>query len=184
MLARGDLLAGNTLASLNGNRSRGLGPKEAKVKKIDAKLEFERQKRRTGLKDLADLETKLAKLGELSDKRGLQVSELQTTLKADKKAAVADRSLQKKINRKELKVETDLALAKVKAQASLSKDVESSKRLLQKKFDGQSKTLQLLQKACAASKMRHSELSADIVTVSRAMPSRMTSRSSTRPSSL
>jgi hypothetical protein len=130
------------------------------VKKIDAKLEIERQKTRTALKDLAYLETKLAKLGELSDQRGLKVSELQTVLKADKKAAVADLSLQKKINKKELKTETDLALAKVKAQASISKDVESSKRLLQKKFDGQLKTLQLLQKAFAESKRRSSELSA------------------------
>jgi hypothetical protein len=35
------------------------------------------------------LETKLAKLGELSDKRGLKVSELQLELKADQKSAVA-----------------------------------------------------------------------------------------------
>jgi hypothetical protein len=70
------------------------------VKKIDAKLDIERQKTRTALKDLADLETKLAKLGELSDKCGLKVSELQTALKADKKAAVADLGLQKKFTRK------------------------------------------------------------------------------------
>jgi hypothetical protein len=60
-----------------GNRSRGLGPKQAKTKKLDAKLDLEGQKTRTALKDLADLETKLAKLGELSDKHGLKVSELQ-----------------------------------------------------------------------------------------------------------
>jgi hypothetical protein len=89
-----------TLANLNGNRSRGLGPKPAKGKKLDAKLDLERQKTRTALKDLARLEAKLAKLGKLSDKRGLKVSELQTVLKADKKAAVADLSLQKKSTRK------------------------------------------------------------------------------------
>jgi hypothetical protein len=36
-------------------------------------------------------------LGELFDKCGLKVTKLQITLKADKKAAVADLSLQKKI---------------------------------------------------------------------------------------
>jgi hypothetical protein len=46
------------------------------------------------------LEAKLAKLGELSDKRGLKVSELQTALKADKKAAVTDLSVQNKSTRK------------------------------------------------------------------------------------
>jgi hypothetical protein len=161
VLAEGNLMAGNTLANLNGNRSRG--PKPPKVKKIDAKLDLERQKTRTALKDLADLETKLARLGKLSDTCGLKVSELQTALKADKKAAVADLSLQKKIDKKELKVESDLAVAKVKAQLSISKDVESTKKTLQKKFNGQSKTLALLQKAFAESKRRSSELSADLV---------------------
>jgi hypothetical protein len=102
-------------------------------------------------------------LGKLSDKCGLKVSELQTALKADKKAAVADLSLQKKIHKKELKVEADLALSKVKAKVNILKDVESSKKLLQKKFDAQSKTLQLLQKASAESKRCSSELSADIL---------------------
>jgi chromosome segregation ATPase len=119
------------------------------------------------LKDLADLETKLAKLGELSDKRGLKVSELQLELKANRKSAVADLSLLKKKHKKELKVESDLAVAKVKAQLSLSKDVESTKKTLQKKFDGQSKTLALLQKAFQESKRRSSELSADLVASSR-----------------
>jgi hypothetical protein len=95
VLAEGDLIAGNTLANLNGNRSRGLGSKSAKGKKLDAKLDLERQKTRTALKDLADLETKLAKLGVLSDKRGLKVSELQLELKANRKSAVADLSLLK-----------------------------------------------------------------------------------------
>jgi hypothetical protein len=100
VLAKGNLIAGNTLANLNRNRSRGLGPKPSKVKKIDAKLDIEQQKTRNALKDLVDLETKLAKLGELSDKCGLEVSELQTTLKANKKAAVADLGLQKRFTRK------------------------------------------------------------------------------------
>jgi hypothetical protein len=121
------------------------------------------------LKDLADLETKLAKLGKLSDKYGLKVSELQTALKADKKATVADLSLQKQIHKKELKkIKTNLALSKVKAQVYISKDVESSKKLLQKKFDPQSKTLQLLQKSFAESKRHSSEHSADIVSASKA----------------
>jgi chromosome segregation ATPase len=174
VLAEGDLIAGNTLANLNGNRSRGLGSKSAKGKKLDAKLDLERQKTRTALKDLADLETKLAKLGVLSDKRGLKVSELQLELKANRKSAVADLNVLKKTHKKELKVESDLAgdkvkaaVAKVKAQLSLSKDVESAKKTLQKKFDGQSKTLELLQKAFQESKRRSSELSADLVASSR-----------------
>jgi hypothetical protein len=60
-------------------------------------LDLEWQKTKSTLKDLAELETMLAKLGELSDKCGLKVSELQIMLKADKKAAVTDLSLQKKI---------------------------------------------------------------------------------------
>jgi hypothetical protein len=39
-------------------------------------LDLERQKTKSALKDLAGLETKLAKLGKLSDKHGLEVSEL------------------------------------------------------------------------------------------------------------
>ena len=88
------------LTSLNGNGSRLLGAKPAKVKKMEATLLLERQKSKTALKDLADLESKLAKLGELSEKRGLKVSELQIQIKADKKATVADLSLQKKIHKK------------------------------------------------------------------------------------
>jgi hypothetical protein len=42
VLAEGNLVAaGNTLANLNGNHSRGMGPKQAEVKKIDAKLDIE-----------------------------------------------------------------------------------------------------------------------------------------------
>jgi chromosome segregation ATPase len=159
------------LASLNGNCSRLLGAKPAKVKKIEATLLLERQKSKTALKDLADLESKLAKLGELSDKRGLKVSELQIQIKADKKAAVADLSLQKKIHKKELKVENDLAGSKVKAQINITKDVESTKRSLQKKLDAQDRTLALLQKAFAESKRRSSELSGDIMAVSKAKDS-------------
>jgi hypothetical protein len=51
VLAEGNLITGNTLANLNGNRSRGLGPKPVKGKKLDAKLDLERQKTRTALKD-------------------------------------------------------------------------------------------------------------------------------------
>ncbi len=51
-------------------------------------------KTKAALKDLVDLETKLAKLGKLAGKRGLKVSKLQM---ANKKAAVADLSLEKKI---------------------------------------------------------------------------------------
>jgi exonuclease VII large subunit len=47
------------------------------------------------------------------------------------------------------------------------KDVESTKKTLQKKFNGQSKTLALLQKAFAESKRRSLELSADLVAGSR-----------------
>jgi hypothetical protein len=91
-----------------------------------------------------DLETKLAKLGKLSGKRGLKVSKLQIMFKANKKAAVADLSLQKKIYKKELKVETNLTLSKVKAQINISRDVESSKKILQKKFDAQAKMFLLI----------------------------------------
>ena len=123
-------------------------------------------KTKAALKDLADLETKLAKLGKLSDKCGLKVSKLQM---ANKKAAVADLSLQKKIYKKELKVETNLTLSKVKAQINISKDVESSKKIFW--FSTQAKTLQLLQKSFAESKSQSSELSADTMLVSKAKDS-------------
>jgi hypothetical protein len=74
VMAEGDPVAGNRLANLNGNGSRGLGPKPMKAKK--GKLDLERQKTKSALKDLVDLETKLAKLGKLPDKRGRKVSEL------------------------------------------------------------------------------------------------------------
>jgi hypothetical protein len=97
-----------------------MGPKPAKVKKLDGKLDLEQQKTKSALKDLVGLETKLTELGKLSDKCGLKVSELQIALKANKKAAVMDLSLQKKIHKKELKVETDLALSQAKAQINIS----------------------------------------------------------------
>jgi hypothetical protein len=167
-MAEACAIARPPLASLNGKGSRGLGAKPPRAKKIDAKLDLERQKTKSALKELADLQSKLAKLGELSDKRGLKVAELQIALKADKKAAVADLSFQKKTYKKELKVETDLALSKIKAQVVIVKDVEASKKALQRKFDLQAKTLQSLQKAFAESKRRSSEVSADIMSVSRA----------------
>jgi hypothetical protein len=94
--------------------------------------------------------------------------------KADKKAAVADLSIQKKIYKKELKeVKTYLVLSQVKAQINISKDVESSKKTLQKKINDQSKTLALLQKAFAESTSKRCslELSADIMSVSKAKDS-------------
>jgi hypothetical protein len=87
----------NPLANLNGNLSHGLGPKpvnEGQEDTVDAKLDLEQQKIKSALKNLVDLETKLV---ELSDKCGLQVSKLQIALKANKKAAVTDLSLQEKI---------------------------------------------------------------------------------------
>jgi hypothetical protein len=104
-------------------------------------LVLERQKTKSALKDLADLETNLAKPGEVSDKCGLKVSELQITLKANKKDAAADLSLQKKIHKKELKVENDLSLSKIKAQINIAKDVKSTNKALQKKLNFQAKTL-------------------------------------------
>jgi predicted ribosome quality control (RQC) complex YloA/Tae2 family protein len=56
----------------------------------------------------------------------------------------------------------------VKAQINISKDDESSKKTLQKKFDAQSKTLALLQKAFTESKRCSLELSADIMSASKA----------------
>ncbi len=78
------------LATINGNRTCKLGQKDNTVKQLEASLDLERLKTKSALKDLADLATKLTKLGELSDKRGLKVSELQLELKADRKSAVAD----------------------------------------------------------------------------------------------
>jgi hypothetical protein len=85
------------LATLNGNRTRKLGRKDDTVKQLEASLDLERLKTKSALKDLADLATKLTKLGELSDKRGLKVSELQLELKADRKSAVADLLAEKRL---------------------------------------------------------------------------------------
>ena len=85
------------LAALNGKRSRKVGRKEDVVKELEASLDLERLKTKSALKDLADLGTKLNKLGELSNKRGLKVSELQLELKADRKSAVADLLAEKKL---------------------------------------------------------------------------------------
>ncbi len=115
------------LATINGNRTCKLGQKDDTVKQLEASLGLERLKTKSALKDLADLATKLTKLGELSDKRGLKVSELQLKLKADQKSAVADLlaekkaalpnlSLEKKVHKKELKVKVEGVSTRVKAQ--------------------------------------------------------------------
>jgi hypothetical protein len=70
------------LAYLNGKCSHKLGPKAELVKELEATLGLEQLMTKSALKDLADLETKFTKLGELSDKHGLKVSELLLTLKA------------------------------------------------------------------------------------------------------
>jgi hypothetical protein len=116
-------------------------------------------------KDQVRFERIIAKLGELLDKRGIKVAGLQMELKAAKKASVADLSLQKKIHRK--------------AQVSIVKDVESSKKALQKKFTLQAKTLQSLQKGLAESKRHSLELSADIMLTCRG--EKIHSRRKSRP---
>ncbi len=74
-------------------------------------------------------------MGELSDKHGLKVSELQLELKADRKSAVADLlaekkaalanlNLEKKIHKKELKVEVEGVLTRVKAQIAITKHLQ------------------------------------------------------------
>jgi hypothetical protein len=85
------------LAVLNGKCPRKVGQKEDVVKELEATLDLERLKTKSALKDLADLGTKLIKLGELSDKCGLKVSELQLELKADRKSVVADLLVEKKL---------------------------------------------------------------------------------------
>jgi hypothetical protein len=74
-------------------------------------------------------------LGELSDKHGLKVSELQLELKTDWKTAVADLlseekaalvnlNLEKKIHKKELKVKVEGVSPRVKAQIAITKEDE------------------------------------------------------------
>jgi chromosome segregation ATPase len=170
------------LATLNGNRTRKLGRKDDTVKQLEASLDLERLKTKSALKDLADLATKLTKLGELSDKRGLKVSELQLELKADRKSAVADLlaekkaalanlNLEKKIHKKELKVEVEGVSTRVKAQIAKTKEVETARKLLQKKLDASSRALTTLQGAFESAKRKSSELSCDIMSVARSKDS-------------
>ena len=146
------------LAVVNGQLSRKPAPKEEIVKELEATLAEQRLKTKSALKDLADLATKLSKLGELSDKRGLKVSELQLELKADRKTALADLqvekkatvavlNLEKKIHKKELKIEVEGVLAKVKAQLAINKDGESTRKLLSKKLDASTRAYVVLQGA-------------------------------------
>jgi hypothetical protein len=97
----------------------------------------------------------------------LKVAELQIALKADKKAVMASANLQKKIHKKELKVETYVGLAKVKSQVNLTRDVECQKKILQKKHDSQVKTIQFPQKAFSDSKRQSSELVSNIMAMSK-----------------
>jgi hypothetical protein len=137
------------------------------VKELEATLGLE-----------ADLESKLAKLGELSNKHGLKVSELQLTLKvnkktvladllANKKAALTNLNLEKKIHKKELKVEVKGILAQVKAQIVITKEVESARKLLQKKLDASTRALSMFQGAFETAKRKISELSCDIMLVAK-----------------
>jgi hypothetical protein len=164
------------LADLNGKRSRKSGPKRELVKELEATLGLERLKTKSALTDLANSESKLAKLGKLSDKRGLKVSELQLVLKADKKAALADlladkkASLanlnpEKKIPKKELKVEVKGVLAKVKAQIVITKEV--AQEAPSKKLDASTRALSLLQGAFETAKRKSSELSCNIMSLAK-----------------
>jgi hypothetical protein len=73
-----------------------LGQKTELVKELESTLDLEWLKTKSALKDLADSESKLAKLGKLSDKHGLKVSELQLVLKSNKKTVLADLLANKK----------------------------------------------------------------------------------------
>jgi hypothetical protein len=154
------------------------GPTAEMVKELEATLGLERLKTKSALKDLADLESKLAKLGELSDKRGLKVSEVQLVLKADKKTALADLladkktvlanlNLEKKIHKKELKVEAEGVLAQVKAQIVIMKDVKLARNLLENKLDASTRAISMLQGAFETAKRKSSELSCDIMLVAK-----------------
>jgi hypothetical protein len=57
VMVEGHPITRHPLANLNGNRSHGIGPKPAKIKKIDAKLDLEQPKIKSALEDLVDLET-------------------------------------------------------------------------------------------------------------------------------
>jgi hypothetical protein len=112
-------------------------------------------------------------LGELSDKHGLKVSELQLELKADWKTAVADLlseekaalvnlNLEKKIHKKELKVKVEGVSPRVKAQTAITKEVESARKILQKKLDASTKAFAVLQGAFETAKRKSSKLSCNI----------------------
>jgi hypothetical protein len=118
------------------------------VKELEVTLGLERLKtKKSALTDLADLGTKLSKLGKLSNERGLKVSELQLKLKADQKTAAADLlveekaalanlNLEKKVHKKELKVKVEgVSSRRVKAQITITKEVKSASKILQKKLD-------------------------------------------------
>ena len=104
-LTEAESVARDVLGTLNGNCSGDLGLPIPKEKKKQGNLGYERQKTKNALKDLAESEAKLAKLGELSDKRGLKLAELQLSVKAEKKAAVAATKLLKQVHKNELQVE-------------------------------------------------------------------------------
>jgi hypothetical protein len=68
------------LSDLNRKSSCKLGPKADLVKELEATLGLDQLKTKSSLKDLADLGNNYAKLGELSDKHGLKVTELRVII--------------------------------------------------------------------------------------------------------
>jgi hypothetical protein len=94
--------------------------------------------------NLAKLEAKSNKLGQLLDVRGLKISELKDELKALRKTGLAELAaekklaqklallelnLQKKIHKKEIKLEVDAVKLEIKAQVALTKEVEKDESI-------------------------------------------------------
>jgi F0F1-type ATP synthase membrane subunit b/b' len=133
------------LATLNGKSTQKGGSNVAMIKALREELILERNNTEIIEKDLADLDAKFKKLGQLLDVCGLKVHKLKEELKSVRKTASADLAaekrlaqkstlaelnLQKKIHKKEIKLEVDTVKLEVKEKVALTKEVEKEKNAL------------------------------------------------------
>jgi chromosome segregation ATPase len=166
-LADDNTITADPLGTLNGNSTPKNGKKPRFLVKEKDSLVQQRLKTKNALKELAQLKTKHEELSDLLDSQVATVGELNEDLKAEKKASTSAVRILKNLHKKELKAKADEGVTKFKAQLLLTKEVESIKKGLDKKLFSNDKTIELLRKAFSDSKRRGSELSSDIMSVTK-----------------
>lgn len=168
------------LATLNGKSTPNVGANVKMIKALRDELVHERNNTDTIEENLAELEAKSKKLGQLLDVRGLKVTELKEELKALRKtgsaelaaekriaakSALLELNLQKKIHKKEIKLEVDAVKLEVKAQVALTKEVEKEKAAYKRDVEKAMRSLTSMTTGFEGQKRKCSELSCDLMSM-------------------